>query len=386
MENPFSIEFAVAPHQLIDRTAEVAQVQQALTTAGKLFMIGPRRFGKTSILVAAEEGLKKRAKIIHLNIQSFTSLEQVVRGLVHATAKLAPNAQQAARLVKDIFASLQPSLTYNPEKSTFSIALGVKSHAAESPAPMLVTALHEIEEYAQKSKQPVGVILDEFQEILKLGGAGIENQLRSAVQLHRHVGYVFAGSETTLMQDMINNPARPFYRLGLPLFIQSIPREDFRRAIQDAIQALHCVIEEEALTRLLDWAEDVPYYVQLLAKTLWEQVQQHKLARVTPAHLAQVFQSLLAIFDPVYANQWAVLTANQRRVLSAIAEGHTQKLTARAILREYDLSSGTIHKALQALESQHLVRREASGVDVKYRLEDPLFKGWILRFVQDQRS
>jgi uncharacterized protein len=386
MDNPFSIEFAVAPHQLIDRQTEVVQVQNALTKAGKLFMIGPRRYGKTSILVAAEEGLKKRAKIIHLNIQSFTSLEQVVRGLVNATAKLAPNAQQAARLVKEVFASLQPSLTYNPEKSTFSIALGVKPRAEESPAPMLVAALDEIEAYAQKSKQPVGVILDEFQEILKLGGAGIENQLRSAVQLHRHVGYVFAGSETTLLQDMINNPARPFYRLGVPLFIQSIPRADFSMAIRDAIQALDCVMEEEAMTRLLDLAEDVPYYVQLLAKTLWEQVQQHGLSRVTPAQVEEVFQSLIAVFDPVYANHWTVLTANQRRVLSAIADGHTQKLTSRQILREYDLNSGTIHKALQALEGEHLVRREASGVEVKYRLEDPLLKGWILRFVQDQRS
>lgn len=386
MNNPFSIEFAVAPHQLIDRQAEVAQVQQALTKAGKLFMIGPRRYGKTSILVAAEEGLKKRAKIIHLNIQSFTSLEQVVRGLVNATAKLAPNAQQAARLVKEVFASLQPSLTYNPEKSTFSIALGVKPRAEESPAPMLVAALDEVEAYAQKSKQPVGVILDEFQEILKLGGAGIENQLRSAVQLHRHVGYVFAGSETTLLQDMINNPARPFYRLGVPLFIQSVPRADFSTAIREAIRALHCVIEEDAIIRLLDLAEDVPYYVQLLAKTLWEQVQQHSLSRVTPVEVAEVFQSLIAVFDPVYANQWTVLTANQRRVLSAIADGHTQKLTSRQILRAYDLNSGTIHKALQALEGEHLVRREASGVEVKYRLEDPLLKGWILRFVQDQRG
>jgi uncharacterized protein len=386
MENPFRIEFAVAPHQLIDRQTEVAQVQNALTKAGKLFMIGPRRYGKTSILVAAEEGLRKRAKIIHLNIQSFTSLEQVVRGLVNATAKLAPNAQQAARLVKEVFASLQPSLTYNPEKSTFSIALGVKPRTDESPAPMLVAALDEIEAYAQQSKQPVGVILDEFQEILKLGGSGIENQLRSAVQLHRHVGYVFAGSETTLLQDMINNPARPFYRLGIPLFIQSIPREDFSRAIRDAMASLQCVMEEEAMTRLLDLSEDVPYYVQLLAKTLWEQVQQHELRRITPTQVEQVFQSLIAMFDPVYANQWTVLTANQRRVLSAIADGHTQKLTSRQILREYDLNSGTIHKALQALESEHLVRREVSGVEVKYRLEDPLLKGWILRFVQDQRS
>ena len=386
MDNPFSIEYALAPNRLVDRKDEVAQVKQALTQAGKLFMIGPRRFGKTSILVAAEEALKKRAKIIHLNIQSFTSIEQLVRGLIAATAKFAPNAQQAARLVKDIFTSLQPSLTYNPEKNTFNIALGVKPRGEESPTPMLVEALDQLEEYAQASKHPIGVILDEFQEILKLGGPEIENQLRSAVQLHRHVGYVFAGSETSLLQDMINNPARPFYRLGLPLFIKGIPRPDFMQDITTAFEALGCVVSEDALTRLLDLVEDVPYYVQLLAKTAWDRAQQQQLRLFAPTDVEAIFQSLIQLFDPIYANQWTGLTRNQRKVINAIAHGNNQKLTSRQILREYDLSSGTIHKALQSLEAGHLLRREFTGTEVRYILEDPLFKGWVLKFVQDQSN
>ena len=385
MDNPFSIEYAVAPHQLIDREEEVRQVKQALTQAGKLFMIGPRRFGKTSILIAAEEALRKRrARVIHLNVQSFTSIEQLVRGLIAATAKFAPNAQQAARMVKDIFTSLQPGVTYNPEKSTFQVTLGVKSRPEEPPAPLLVEALNQIEEYAQAAKYTIGVILDEFQEILKLGGPEIENQLRSAVQLHRHVGYVFAGSETSLLQDMINNPARPFYRLGLPLFIKSIPRTDFASAIVQGFARLGCVVPDAALTTLFELTEDVPYYVQLLAKTAWDRAEQQGWHELTPPLVIEVFQSLVQLFDPIYANQWVGQTTNQRKVLSAIAQGHTQKLTSRQFLRAFDLSSGTIHKALQSLESVHLLRREVAGTKIHYRLEDPLFKGWMLRFVQDQ--
>jgi hypothetical protein len=69
----------------------------------------------------------------------------------------------------------------------------------------------------------IRVIFDEFQELLLLGGAGIEKQLRAAIQTHERVSYVFAGSETSLLTDMISNSARPFYRLGEPLFLKTIP-------------------------------------------------------------------------------------------------------------------------------------------------------------------
>jgi AAA+ ATPase superfamily predicted ATPase len=158
----------------------------------------------------------------------------------------------------------------------------------------LIDALNSLERLAANAKRRVGVIFDEFQHLLKLGGAGIEGQLRAAVQTHRHVGYVFAGSQTTLISDMVTNHARPFYRMGESIFIGAIPREEF-----------------------------LPY-------------------------------------------------------LAAAADADGIQLLSRPILKRYDLSAGTMQKALLALENLAVLRREYRETEVRYRFEDPFFKAWIL--------
>jgi len=40
---------------LVDRQRETAEVAETITEGGKLFLIGPPRYGKTSILRAAQE-------------------------------------------------------------------------------------------------------------------------------------------------------------------------------------------------------------------------------------------------------------------------------------------------------------------------------------------
>ncbi len=76
---------------------------------------------------------------------------------------------------------------------------------------------------AQPASRPVGLILDEFQAVVTRGGVEAEAQIRSAIQEHHRVGYVFSGSETRLMTEMTMNHDRPLYRLGANRFIGPLP-------------------------------------------------------------------------------------------------------------------------------------------------------------------
>jgi len=57
MENPFQFGRELGSDELVDRREEMAEVMGAVRQGGKLFLVGPRRFGKTSILKAAEDRL-----------------------------------------------------------------------------------------------------------------------------------------------------------------------------------------------------------------------------------------------------------------------------------------------------------------------------------------
>jgi len=111
----------------------------------------------------------------------------------------------------------------------------------------------------QPKSRAVGLILDEFQRVIELGGAQAEAQVRAAIQRHRRVGYVFAGSKTRMLTAMTMDPDHPFYRLGSVRFIGPVPRGDFERFLTEKFVENGFPIEgPSAVQPILRFAEEVP--------------------------------------------------------------------------------------------------------------------------------
>ena len=81
----------------------------------------------------------------------------------------------------------------------------------------------------------MAIALDEFQAIGAFNGGSVEHALRAAVQQQRQVGYVFSGSEPTLMERMLGR-SRPFYKAGPVMRLQKIPADRFAPVHRSAVQ------------------------------------------------------------------------------------------------------------------------------------------------------
>ena len=66
MKNPFEFGRELGAEELVDREDEVAAVMRTLREGGKLFLVGPRRYGKTSILKTAGDRLVSEESAILL--------------------------------------------------------------------------------------------------------------------------------------------------------------------------------------------------------------------------------------------------------------------------------------------------------------------------------
>lgn len=379
MENPFTVERAVRGHQLVNRVEELAKVKTTLQRAGKLFVIGPRRFGKTSILQTAAEQLRRdECIVLSFNVEGYSSIEQLIRAIVTETANISGNLKQATATIRKFFSKLNPTVSYDPIEGTFEASLGLKSPEFAEQSPWLVETLNDLEKMAGSSRKKIGVVFDEVQQLLQLGGLAIEAQLRAAIQLHESVGYVFAGSQTTLLADMVNNPSRPFYRLGEPLFLKEVPFADFLGFLRKGFLGLKCKGNDETFAHLYKLADGVPYHVQLLASNCWDEIHRNPRKTLTMMDVEAAQQRLIHLFAPYHAPLWASLTPNQQRALALVARDTNGGLMSKVILKRLDMTSGTMHKALAALESRSIIRREYEQLTALYRFEDPLFKAWIL--------
>src|SRR5687767_9782248 len=126
---------------------------------------------------------------------------------------------------------------------------------------------------AAARKQRMAVALDEFQAITAFDSGTVENALRAAVQDQREVGYVFSGSEPSLMERMLG-PRRPFYKAGPVMRLEKIDAAEFAAFIDERFRFSGVRPEPGLGEAIIDLAANVPYDVQRLAHETWDDVRE----------------------------------------------------------------------------------------------------------------
>ena len=375
--NPFEFGRELALDELVDREEELKELSQVLNGAGKCFLIGPRRYGKTSLLAgAATLAARQKVLVFRYDGEVFPTLDLLAARMVRDyAASLAGPAERVAKAVRTFFKAVKPTVSFKPLDGSWSVSIGVQPPPAGA-LPLFLEVLDGYEKAARNRSRPTGLILDEFQRIVERGGADAEGQLRAAVQTHRNLAYIFAGSETRVLAAMTGEASRPFYRLGERRFLGPIPRPAFRQFLSRGFKGA-LVVTDEGIEAILDRAEDVPYNVQLLAHACWESGYASRAGtRLTPDLVAGVEASAARRSDPLFTQIWTGLTAAQQKALLAlIYEG--KGLSSGAVARKYGVPVPTMQKALRALETRGIIREEGSKGEVRLRLEDPLFGSWV---------
>jgi uncharacterized protein len=375
---------------LVDREAELDAALAAMTGARKLFLIGPRRYGKTSILRAATDRARERdAVVLRYDAEAYPTLEQLAgRLLVDTASALTSTVERAGKAIRELFARVRPEATYNAMENSWSVSLGAAADSRASAVPLLADVLDGVERGAKKAGRPVAVVVDEFQKVVEDGGVEAEGQIRAAVQRHRYVGYVFAGSKTRLLAEMTGSPNRPFYKLGEVRFLGPVPRADFGAFVERGFAGAGIPVAPGAADAILDAAEEVPYNVQLLAHACWEACRARlgperprrgrpEGATLTPDLVLATRGTVALRNDPLYTQLWSSLAPSQQKALVALLREGGLQLTSTEVARRYKLPVPTMQKALRALEAKAIVREEQSRGTTRLRLEDPFFGVWV---------
>jgi len=377
--NPFrygrEVEF------LVDRADEVARIVRIGENCGTLFFIGPRRFGKTSILRAADAALTTAGVVVlRYDAEAYDNIGLLAAALMSgALRKYASALDRAQAAAKRFFATLKPSLSIDPADGKIMVNMGLDPTAHNTQVPLLTDVLNGIERLAAADKRKALVVLDEFQQVVSEAGEKTERQIRAAVQTHHDVGYVFAGSSTRMMTDMISTSARAFWNLGDQLHLGPIPRRDFIQFLRTGLESAGATVAEEAVLRILDLSEDVPYNVQQLASQCWTLLRDGRRRHLSSQIVDEALAQVIAMQHISYLQRWLSLSIAQKRTLKVVIEEHGDFQLAEAA-RRHGLPRTTMQRALQILEKEHFLRQDFARSGVVWRLEDPFLRSWLIEF------
>jgi len=377
--NPFNFGAVAAGRWFVDRQDELHTLREETLSGGKILLLSPRRYGKTSLAFKLMEELRQNPAlaVVYMDTIACVSLHQWSARYSELISKeLESTAEKILAFVKELLPSLRPQIQMTSEGE---IALQIGTQAPHSDATdVFEKVLDFAEKAALKKRKRIIVILDEFQALLSLDGvrdgARLLWSMRSKIQHHRHVSYVLAGSQKHLLEQMTLPKESPFFRMLTPLHLGKIPEAIFSEFIGRAFRKEGVSIAAEDLNFLINRAGNVPYYVLNLSHEVYAQAKEER--RKADLHLIdQCVERIAQRNHPQYEREWELLSGVQRNVLRAAADGQTRFLSGE-IMNAYGLRSiGGVQKALHFLiESQYLVKTEKG-----YEFDDQWFRHWIWR-------
>ena len=128
MQNPFRFGGELARTDLVNREAEIAEVLNTVRNGEKLFLIGPRRYGKTSILHAASQVCREQgATVFRYNCEAFPTLRDLTERIFRdATTSLISPTTKAAHSIRDLFTRLKPEISVNLLEQSVTASMGVQ--------------------------------------------------------------------------------------------------------------------------------------------------------------------------------------------------------------------------------------------------------------------
>jgi uncharacterized protein len=199
--------------------------------------------------------------------------------------------------------------------------------------------------------------------------------MRAAVQHQRDVGYVFAGSEPSLMERMLG-PKRPFYKAGPVMRLDKIPADEFAAFIDDRFTRSGMRPEPGLGAAIVDLAGNLPYDVQRLAHETWDEVRGRSRRRATLDDLHLALKRLLAEQETMFEALWQRMTLAQRGALRAVVVEDGRELLSTDVRSRHRLGgASTVQGALGALIRDDVVTREGD----RYIVVDSLLREWVAR-------
>jgi hypothetical protein len=376
--NPFVYGEIVTAAAFADREAERERLTQDLADAQKVFLISPRRYGKSSLIRDVMRTLaRKRFLTVEVTVAASSSyvgfLESYARALVAADTPTSRLRRWATELLHNV----RPELRFEaraPGETGFSLAfptIRTPREAARLAAEVFALPAR----IAAARGQRLAIALDEFQTVTTFDGGNVEHALRAAVQEQREVGYVFAGSEPSLMERMLTSK-RPFYKAGPVMRLEKIDADEFAAFIDDRFVATGFNPEAGLGEAIVDLAANVPYDVQRLAHETWDDVRTTRRKSVGLEDLHRTLTRLLGEQQMVFEESWQRLTLSQRAVLRAIVLENGKELLSTGVRTRHRLpGASSVQAALGALVKHDIVQKE----DARYVVNDSLYREWVAR-------
>ncbi|KPA12183.1 ATPase [Candidatus Magnetomorum sp. HK-1] len=373
MNNPFIFSGHVTGKCFCNRVREQEKLLQYIKSSQNILLYAHRRQGKSSLIKQIFQNIrdqKIRIKCLYIDIYGTTSEQDFIALTFKQLHFLESSTNKLLKLLKKTVSGISIEMAIDPVSEDITFSPVFKSVSKE----ILLSNLMEML-YMYSKKQKIVIVFDEFQEISKYDNSeSFEKRLRSHVQSHDHISYIFSGSQQHLLNEMFNSPGRAFYKQTESFPLKKIETYHYVKWAGDFFKASKMTVSDDDIAEIITRLDNHPLYIQLFCFSLWEYLKKNQLGQNT---IDEIEKEMIQNRNSEYLTIWENLTLNQKKTLKAIILKDGRNLYNSEILQTLELKTASV--VTRSLKS--LMQKEIIVKNGNYSIQDVLFKKWVSQFI-----
>lgn len=368
---PFRYGAPVSDPYFCDREAELSLLCTRMGQGIHVFVLSPRRYGKTSLLQRARQQAARHGVVVgYVNLLFATSPGEVATAVLSAVVDALTCRARARHRLDDVVRRLRvmPSVSYDVSGC---LRLDVEPAVARRSWQTILDDAASLLIHAGE-RGGSALILDEFQSVADIGAKGMGGAFKALADQLTATSLVFSGSHLAVMEKLTSRRGAPLHGMGERLVIDVIPPGKMVPFLQRRAKVVDRRMPVDVARLVYDRAGGVPHYVQHVALAAVEATPPGQV--VSPELVERGITDVVSRQVSDFADRVEPLAGSQQRILRALARQPTVHVYARAFLDATDVvNANSVSQALRSLQVAELVQRRAGA----WTVVDPFLAHWL---------
>jgi uncharacterized protein len=372
MQNPFAYSNYVTGESFCNRKKELSELLKYIKGSQNVLLYSHRRYGKSSLIRQIFREIKNKNLNIgtmHVELYGTISEKDFITRTFQGLNQLESNFERLLKSVSKAIKNIKLNLSID---SATGSTLVSPSFEAVNEKVILETLMNILSKYSQKYK--LVIAFDEFQEVANYTEDGFEKRLRSFIQQHSNICYIFSGSQQHLITEMFNSNNRAFYKLAESFHLDKIETKHYIPWIQNLFNRKKVNLPDELIEEIAARFENHPMYIQNFLFHLWERPVKKGFS---PEILSEVEDAIIEKRSLEHTVLWETLSINQKKTLKLILLNNGSNLFNADSLKSVNLKTGSlVTKALSSLMKKEIIVKNG-----RYLIQDVIFKKWLQKIL-----
>jgi AAA+ ATPase superfamily predicted ATPase len=368
MENPFAYSNYVTGDSFCNRKNEILELMRYIKGSQNVLLYSHRRYGKSSLIRQIFREIKKKNLNIgamHVELYGTISEKDFITKSFQCLNQLESNFERILQSVNRALKNIKFNLSIDPATGGTAVS---PSFEAISEKNVLEELMNILSKYSQKQK--LVIAFDEFQEVANYTEEGFEKRLRSFIQQHSNICYIFSGSQQHLITEMFSSNSRAFYKLAESFPLAKIETRYYIPWVQNLFSRKNVHLPAEFIEEIIETFENHPMYIQNFLFHLWEESGKRGFS---PEIINKIEDAIVEKRSLENTVLWETLSINQKKTLKLILLNNGSNLYNADALKSVNLKTASlVTKALSSLKKKEIIVKNSI-----YLIQDIVFKKWL---------